>query len=157
MPAYYFDASALVKCYVNEIGTPRVRALVNPAAENDIYVLRLVEVEVASAVTRRARAGSLSATGAADILSQFRSDLADEFFLIEVTASLLFAAANLAESHGLRAYDAVHLAAVLELDHLRRALTVPALTLVSADQELNAAAVSEGLAVEDPNAGGPGT
>ena len=41
----------------------------------------------------------------------------------------------LAESYALRAYDAVQLAAVAELHALRTAAGLPAVTLVSADQE----------------------
>jgi predicted nucleic acid-binding protein len=55
-------------------------------------------------------------------------------------------AAQLADRHVLRAYDAVQLAAALEVQ-----LSVPGLVLLSADGELNAAAAAEGLAVEDPN------
>jgi hypothetical protein len=57
----------------------------------------------------------------------------------------------LAERHALRGYDAVQLAAALELQTVLTASGLPALTLVSADAELNAAAAAEGLTVEDPN------
>ena len=55
-------------------------------------------------------------------------------------------ASRLADSHVLRAYDAVQLAAALDVHRLD-----PSLTLLSADVELNAAALAEGLAVDDPN------
>jgi predicted nucleic acid-binding protein len=57
---------------------------------------------------------------------------------------------RLAEAHGLRAYDAVQLAAALELNHRWLAFGQGGITLVSADQELNAAAAVEGLPIEDP-------
>jgi hypothetical protein len=60
---------------------------------------------------------------------------------------LLRQAALLADTHALRGYDAVQLAAALDVR-----LQVPMLTLVSADDELNAAATAEGLPVENPNA-----
>ena len=50
-----------------------------------------------------------------------------------------------------RAYDAVQLAAAVELNTQRVAAGTGVLTLVSADQELNAAATADGLLVEDPN------
>jgi hypothetical protein len=58
----------------------------------------------------------------------------------------------LAETHGLRGYDAMQLATALEVNTLRIVSGLPPLTLVSADVELNAAAIAEGLTVEDPNA-----
>ncbi len=58
---------------------------------------------------------------------------------------------NLAERYGLRGFDAVQLAAALQVQAERIASGVPGVTFVSADQALNAAAVAEGLAVDDPN------
>jgi len=61
-------------------------------------------------------------------------------------------AASIVQAHGLRAYDAVQLAAALEINADRIAVGLSAVTLISADVGLNAAAVAEGLAVDDPNA-----
>ena len=59
---------------------------------------------------------------------------------------------TLAETHAIRGYDAVQLAAALEVHAFCLALGMPAPTLISADVDLNAAATAEGLAVDDPNA-----
>ncbi len=152
MPAYFFDTSALVKRYVNETGSAWVDDLTDLAAGNDIYILRMTEVEVTSAVTRRRRGGTLSVTAAATVLAQFRQDLANEYQVVEVTPAILAAAVPLVETHGLRAYDAVQFAAASALNAYRVALSLSDLILVSADQELNAAAATAGLTVEDPNA-----
>ena len=70
--------------------------------------------------------------------------------MIEQTPTLVERAADLAEAHALRAYDALQLAAALEIDaHLKS--VGAAITLVSADGALNTAAIAEGLAVDDPN------
>jgi uncharacterized protein len=58
---------------------------------------------------------------------------------------------RLADAHELRAYDAVQLAAALELNGRWLAAGMSGITLVSADQDLNTAATAEGLMVEDPN------
>ncbi len=58
----------------------------------------------------------------------------------------------LAETHGLRGYDALQLAASIQVNRLCVSSGLPALILVSADGELNAAALNEGLTLEDPNA-----
>ncbi len=140
MSAYFFDTSALVKRYVNETGSAWVDDLTDLAAGNDIYILRMTEVEVTSAVTRRRRGGTLSVTAAAAVLAQFRQDLGNEYHVVEVTAAILAAAVPLVETHGLRAYDAVQFAAASALNAYRVALSLSDLILVSADQELNAAA-----------------
>ena len=60
-------------------------------------------------------------------------------------------AIRLAETYALRGYDAVQLAAVLTVHAAREAQGLSRLTLVSADHELNTAAVAESLLVDDPN------
>jgi predicted nucleic acid-binding protein len=55
-------------------------------------------------------------------------------------------ASELADRHVLRAYDAVQLATTLDIHRLD-----PTLTLLSADVELNNAALAEGVPVDDPN------
>jgi predicted nucleic acid-binding protein len=150
VPAYYFDSSALVKRYVAEIGTAWVTGLMDPAAGNLLHVARLAGVEVASAFARRLRSGSLSAVHAAAALTLFRADFRTRFHIVGIRAALVNQAMKLAEGHFLRAYDAVQLAAALQVH--RRCLAVgQLLTLISADAELNAAALAEGLLVEDPN------
>ena len=58
---------------------------------------------------------------------------------------------DLAQGQGLRGYDAVQLAAALDVNAERNRYGLPALTLVSADTDLNHAAAAEGLVVENPN------
>lgn len=151
MPIYYFDASGLVKRYVVEVGTAWVSGLMDPAAGNLLHVARLTGVEVVSAIARRARGGSLTAAHAAAALTRFRSDFRIRFHIVGITAVLLKQAMSLAETHALRGYDAIQLAAALQVH--RRCLSVGhSLTLISADTDLNAAAAAEGVLVEDPNA-----
>jgi uncharacterized protein len=114
--AYVLDTSAVVKRYIREIGTAWVRGIADPTASNLIYVARITDVEVTSAVVRRQRGGTISVSDAAAALSQFRQDLVLGYRMIEVTPALLSGARSLAERHGLRAYDAVQLAAAVELE-----------------------------------------
>jgi uncharacterized protein len=146
----FFDSSAIAKRYVNETGTAWVLSLVGPTAGNHNYVARITGVEVVSAVARQRRDGSLSAADAATVLAQFRHDFTTEYRVVEVTPALILTAMALAETHALRAYDAVQLAAAVEVNTQCVALGI-VLTMISADAALNAAATAEGLAVEDPN------
>ncbi len=68
-----------------------------------------------------------------------------------MTPALFDEAMRLANTHSLRAYDAVQLAAALEINRKERDAGFAPITLISADRALNDAAQAEGLAVEDPN------
>jgi predicted nucleic acid-binding protein len=148
---YFLDTSATVKRYVQEIGTPWIVNLANPAAGHFLYVARITEVEMTAAIARRRRMGSLSLAQAGDALNRFAQDFVQEYRITEITIPILRQASQLADKHVLRAYDAVQLAAAVDLNAQWVAAGIRIVTLVSADQELNAAAASEGLPVEDPN------
>jgi uncharacterized protein len=151
MAVYLFDTSALVKRHVRETGSAWVRSLTRAKASHTIYIARITAVEVFSAITRRQRGGSLSPSQAGAILAHFRRHFAQRYLIVEITPALSGEAMLLARKYALRAYDAVQLAAALEVDHLYRSAGLGPITLISADQDLNAAANAEGLAVDDPN------
>lgn len=146
MAIYFLDTSAVIKRYVKEIGTAWVQALTLPTAPHSHFLARITWVETISAVTRRERSGHLSPPGAAGALSDFQQDFGRQYIPVEISAALIGHAGSLARLHALRGYDAVQLAAALEV----RA-KIPSLILVSADAALNTAATAEGLPVEDPN------
>lgn len=73
------------------------------------------------------------------------------YVFVEIHPSLISRAMELAKAHALRGYDAVQLAAALDVNDGRLAAGAAALTLVSADDALNAAAMLEGLNVDNPN------
>jgi hypothetical protein len=60
--------------------------------------------------------------------------------------ALIDRAAVLARTYALRRYDAVQLAAALEVW-----AQIPTTILISSDTDLNAAATAEGMPVDDPN------
>lgn len=148
MAVYFFDSSALVKRYANETGTAWVTTLVTT---NYVFLARITIVEVIAAIERRKRIGTITPVDAATAVTNFRGDATTDYALIDISRTLIAEAANLAELHGLRAYDAVQLAAALQVQRERQAFNLSALILVSADQTLNTAATAEGLTVEDPN------
>jgi predicted nucleic acid-binding protein len=148
---YVVDSSALVKRYVRETGTAWVCGLTDPAAGHILYIAGITGVEVVSALTRQTRSGALAPTDAAQALAQFRQDFARQYQIVDLTPPLIAQAIVLAETHALRGYDAVQCAVAVELHHARHARGMPVLTLLSADTALNAAAVVEGILVEDPN------
>ncbi len=151
MPVLFLDSSALVKRYVRETGSPWPIQQTNPVTGHMLYVARITGVEVVSAIVRKARAGGLAAVDVANALVDFHADFSGGLSIVEVDAPVVNEAIRLAEKHGLRAYDAVQLAAALKVKVVPSATGVVPVTLVSADTDLNTAAKTEGLAVDDPN------
>jgi predicted nucleic acid-binding protein len=144
---YFSDSSALVKRYVTEAGTPWVRGLTHRNSGHPIFISRITAVEVTAAVVRRRRGGTLTSAQASSIRSRFREHLAGRYTILELTPGVLTDAMQQANTHELRAYDAVQLAVAIELNRLNQG----GIVFVSADQALNDAASAEGMAVENPN------
>lgn len=149
MDDYFFDSSALVKNYGRERGSVWVQNILT--TESHVYVSRLTEVEVASAIARKLREGLISQENLTRSLARLRADFADRFTVLDVTGSLIQTAIGLLSSHNLRAYDAIQLATALLIRDELVALNLP-VTFLSADAGLNAAALAQGLTVDDPNA-----
>jgi uncharacterized protein len=84
-------------------------------------------------------------------MAAFRSDFGSAYLISELTPTLVDRAMDLAQAYSLRGYDAVQLATAVDVNAERREYGLPLLTLVSADTDLNQAATTEGLAVENPN------
>ena len=146
MAAYFLDTSTVVKRYIQEVGTTWVQALAAPTAGNDLFLARITLAETVAAVTRRERGGQIAVQDAATALADFQYDFAHQYLIVEISVALIARAATLARNHALRGYDAVQLAAALEVHS-----QVPSLTFLSADAGLNTAASAEGLLVDNPN------
>ena len=147
MATYFLDTSALVKRYVAEIGSTWVCELTDPSKGNEIVVAKLCGPEAISAFVRK----SPTVPNLSVLLAAFRFDFKKQYQRAALTNAVIATAMRLAESHRLRGYDAVQLATALELHKARAAAGLPPAILVSADDELNAAAIKESLVVEDPN------
>jgi uncharacterized protein len=150
--AYYFtDSSVLVKRYVQEVGTAWVRGITRHGASTTICMARITAVEVTSAVARRRKCKTATSKKASSILHRFRRHLAGRYTVVEITPALINDDMRLANTRALRAYDAVQLAAALEIREQRQKIGLGPVRLASADQALNDGATAEGLTVDDPN------
>lgn len=145
MAVYFLDASAVVKRYVQEAGTPWLQALAAPSAGHSLIVARITLAETVAAITRRERGGSVTPRDATTALADFQLDFGRQYIVVEISEGLVAQAASLARRHALRGYDAVQLAAALEIH-----TNDPSMTLMSADLELNIAAAAEGILIADP-------
>ncbi len=151
MPFYQFDASGLVKRYVDEVGSDWVRAIVDPAQANLISIADITRAEVASALARRAREGVITVVERDDLLRTFQAHCATEYRLAPTDHRVVDLAVELILRHPLRAYDGVQLATVVIVNRSLIAHSLPPLVFVSADDALIAAAQAEGLTVDNPN------
>ena len=150
MPTYFFDSSALVKFYIEETGTPWVRSLTD-SAENIIHVASLARVETISALTRRLNRRDITEAEFDEAYGDLEQDFATQYRIVALTEAIIDNAARLARKHGLRANDAVQLSTAIDVRRILAEVGSITTALVTADLELNVAAVAEGFSTEDPN------
>lgn len=134
----YLDTSALVKLYVEEDGSALMREAVREA--DAVATSAIAYVEARAAFARRRRERALSPGDYRRTLLEFDADW-QHYVSIEVTDSLIRKAAGLAEEHGLRVYDAIHLASAAALNEK----LAERMVFSSWDASLSAAARREGL------------
>jgi predicted nucleic acid-binding protein len=108
----YLDTSALVKLYIDETGSSAVAAQVERAVAAATTPVAYVEARAAFARRRRER--TLSPLELRRIVRDLDLDWGS-YTLVEIGDRLVRHAGVLAERHALRAYDAVHLAAALDI------------------------------------------
>jgi predicted nucleic acid-binding protein len=137
----HLDSSALVKRYIHEPHSEEVAHLMDETLA--IGTSAISRVEVGAALARAARGNRLDAEGARGAQEQFAEDWPD-LGMVPVTDTLLTRAERLAWKHGLRAYDAVQLAAALVCEETIKKLDESVL-FGCFDNELTAAANKEGL------------
>jgi predicted nucleic acid-binding protein len=106
----YLDASALVKRYVDEPGSHRVHELIGRSDE--IGTSLIGRVEVVAALAKAMRVGALSPDDAEKMMAQFQTDWPD-LVAIHTTNAVVELASTYAWEHGLRGFDAVHLASAM--------------------------------------------
>ena len=151
MTQYYLDTSALVKRYIEEMGTRWVQAIHDPRAPHTRWVVRISAVECIAAIFRRVRTGELALPDAHRLQTRFRADFEADYRIVDVTPVVIDRAMVLAAELALRGYDAVQLAAADLANAQFVALGASPITFVSADDDLNNAAQLLGLTVANPN------
>ena len=134
----YLDASALVKRYVAEAGSAEVGGLIGEAEAVGTAIISRAEVAAARAKAVRMRL--LPRDEAASALEAFNREWED-LVRLQMTEVLVSRAASLAWDHGLRGYDAAHLASALFWQDM---LGAP-VTVASYDRKLWEAAKANGL------------
>jgi predicted nucleic acid-binding protein len=134
----YLDTSALAKLYLEEESSDQVRAWSDEAEV--LATSRVALAELAAAVARRHREGDLTDTD----VERIRTAMLDDWKHLIVVEVNVPRAAELAFRQSLRGFDAIHLAAALEI---RDALDGVPPRFSCCDGRLNRAAVAESFEV----------
>lgn len=134
----YVDTSTLIKLLIDERGTPEAQRIWSDSSER--VSVSLIEVEAHAALAAAARNERLTTTEHRRT-KRALGGLIDSLDRMAVTRDLILHASHHAERDALRGYDAVHLAAALEIG---------ADIITSADADLCEAATRHGLAVANP-------
>ena len=134
----YFDTSVLMKLFLTDEAGATAASEIWLATDSAICVeIGYVEVRAALAAASRAKRLSAARFKEAKVLFE---NIWSQVEVVQVDESLVRTAADLAESDGLRGYDAMHLAA---------AIRVGVDTFAAADSALIRAAVKHKLAVAE--------
>jgi uncharacterized protein len=134
----YLDTSSLVKLYVEEGDSDRVVELVASSEAAATSIVAYAEARAAFA--RRHRENALKLREYRRLVSSLNEDW-ESYLIVQIRDEMVRSAGDLAEKHGLRGFDAIHLASAMAL---RDGLKTP-IVFSSSDQRLNDASRSEGF------------
>ena len=137
----YVDTSVLIKVIIEETGSDAAAELWETSDVLAVVRIGYVEARAALAAARWGERLTARQLGSAKATLD---GLWSQLTVVEVTEGLVDDAAELAEVERLRGYDAVHLAAAMEIS---------ADVVTSADNDLLRAAARVGLHTADPTAG----
>jgi predicted nucleic acid-binding protein len=137
----YFDTSSLLKFVIKEIGSEENLNIWNLSDEK--VCSQLTRTEMHSALMRKVREGSVSASAVRGCLDEM-DKLFTDVVLVDITSDVIDASCELVKELPLKSADAIHLAT---------ALMVRADLFSSSDKKLCAAASESGIAVTDPTEG----
>lgn len=138
----FLDTSALVKRYIDEPGSKAVEGMFDGG---DVAASILAYAETLAALTRRKKAGDLSARALNSCLAAFETDW-KRMTVMPMGPHLLQAIKRVIGRYGLRGADAVHLASAI---FLFQSTGVEG-TFVASDDELLSAAKRESIPVRNP-------
>lgn len=151
MNSFYLDASALVKRYVLEKGSPHVHAILDGVPHNRIYLLNVGAGEVVSILVRKRNAGSISTASFGQAYVDFETEIlrAADIRKQSVSNRLALSSFPLIVAHSINSTDALMLRSALVIARKLRAGGED-LVLAASDQRLLRAAGAEGLTTFDP-------
>jgi len=136
----YLDTSSLVKLYVEEIDSEKMKDVARNAAA--ISTAKIAYAEARSAFARKQKEGGFSLNALRKIVEELNRDW-ESYFVIEITDGLIRFAGDTAERYLLRGFDAIHLASAV---HLKNKINSE-IYFSSHNTRLNQAAEKEGMII----------
>jgi predicted nucleic acid-binding protein len=128
---YFFDTSAIVKIYHQELGSEIILPLYK--GNDQIIVSELSKVEILSTIYKKHRNNEINLETVEALKSRFFADAVERFVVIPVVSSVINEAVNLYENYGksnhLFSLDALQVA-------IFRAISDSNATFVCADKRL---------------------
>jgi uncharacterized protein len=145
-----WDASALAKRFVAEIGSQTVNAVFSAVARDQMVTTVLGYSETFAALLRKHNQGVLTATSFAAAQAALRNEVIDDpdFVVLGVEFGDILDGIELIGRHNLNSSDAAILQAYLK--HAAAVRPSMVSVLVASDQRLLRAAKAEGFEVLDP-------
>jgi predicted nucleic acid-binding protein len=152
LPVLFWDASALAKRYVPEVGSSTVDALFASSPAQMIGTV-LGYAEAYSTLIRKHNRGNITRSDFAAATAALRNEVINSstYVLLTVDDASTLAGVALMERRKLNATDAAILALVLRYIRALPA-DAPACVLIAADHRLLSAAQAEGLTTLNPEA-----
>jgi len=150
----YLDSSALVKGYLQEIGSRKLRAKIGQITAAKVPVLTsfLSHAEINAVLARKLKDGSLPTIEYHQAIKRFESDWRTYLTLIELRQVVLNIVPDLVRKHPLRGSDAVQLASAIwaaNATHSRGKMQTP-VVFATSDKQLAIAAESEQFEIFNP-------
>ena len=136
----YLDTSSLVKLYVEETGSEKIKKISQEASV--VSTCKIAYVEARAAFARKQKEDGFSPRTLRTIVEDLNRDW-ESYFVIEITEGLIRSAGDIAEKYLLRGFDSIHLASAI---NLRRKISSE-IHFSSNDTRLNQSAAKEGFTV----------
>ena len=136
----YLDTSAIVKFYISEAGSQKVRELFDLS---DVLATSCIAyVETISAFTRINNEKKLSDSDYKNIVLNFKKDWED-LFVLKIDNTIIKTAGQFVESYQIKGYDSIHLASAVMLSKRINQI----INFCCWDKKLNEAALKENLII----------
>jgi predicted nucleic acid-binding protein len=136
----YLDTSSLVKLYVEEIDSEKIKKFSHEAAV--VSTSKIAYAEARAAFARKRKEAEFSFKVLRKIVEDFNRDW-ESYFVIEITDGLIRSAGDVAEKYLLRGFDSIHLASAI---HLKNKISSD-VHFSSYDTRLNQSAEKEGMII----------
>ena len=150
MTIVYIETSALIKRYIQEIGSDVVDELFEHQSTVGIFAISVLgTLEFKSALARLQRGGRITDPEMNGLLAEFLSDRPLFSMVLPVDNSLMDEAGDSPNHYALRTLDAIHFASTLRIKALAER-TNENMVVVASDLELVSAWYEEGLVVINP-------